>query len=108
MSNSQNPMVGLHGFLIMGMDKLFLSHLPMFSTPKHAFQMILEVDLPEKDVGIYKKTKDENPDKPLIIVVREKVFGNLSNSESFESKLCFANEDGDQSVALDWVYCCPC
>jgi len=43
---------GIHGMLLFGEDVVYLSHLPMFSTP-HNFQVILEVELDERARRVY-------------------------------------------------------
>ncbi len=66
MSNSTNETPAIHGFLMIGTTKLFLCHLPMFFMPVHSYQVILQADIPEEDMKTYVKTKNENPNKPII------------------------------------------
>lgn len=82
---------------MMGTRKLFSSHLPMFFMPDHSFQVILEVELDNNSNITYIKSRKENPDKPLIIMNNKSMLlRELVNSGSFDAKICFANEDGDQ------------
>ncbi|MFD0267219.1 hypothetical protein ACFVGY_11560 [Streptomyces sp. NPDC127106] len=37
--------MGFHGMVVVGEETVYLSHLPMFSNPDHAFQVLLEVSL---------------------------------------------------------------
>jgi hypothetical protein len=37
--------MGVHGMLVFGDDRIYLSHLPMFSMPEHCFQVLLQVSL---------------------------------------------------------------
>jgi hypothetical protein len=69
----------------------------MFFMPDHSFQVILEVELDNNSNITYIKTRKENPDKPLIIMNNKSMLlRELVNSGSFDAKICFANEDGDQ------------
>jgi hypothetical protein len=36
----------LHGFVMSGLETLFLSHLPMFAMPNHQYQVVLRVTIP--------------------------------------------------------------
>ena len=36
---------GFHGMVLWGLDSIYLSHLPMFKAPPHAYQVIVEADL---------------------------------------------------------------
>ena len=38
----------------------------MFFMPVHSYQVILQADIPEEDMKTYVKTKNENPNKPII------------------------------------------
>jgi hypothetical protein len=89
-------MSAIHGFLMMGTNKLFLCHLPMFYMPPHSFQVILQADLPNNDMASYIKIRNENPGKPLIIQnVEEKALKDLSNPGSFDAQGYFADPDGN-------------
>jgi hypothetical protein len=96
MSNSSKQMPSSHGFLIMGSEKLFSCHLPMFFMPNHSFQVILEIELGGNDIETYHKTRKENPGKPLIIMNNTKMLlEDLVNSGSYKAAGYFANENGD-------------
>ena len=41
-AEAEEPAIGLHGMLIVGEEKIYVSHLPMWMAP-HNFQVILEV-----------------------------------------------------------------
>jgi hypothetical protein len=96
MSNSSKQMPSLHGFLMMGTEKLFSCHLPMFFTPDHSFQVILEIELGGNDIETYIKTRKENPGEPLIIMNdRRMLLEELVNSGSYKAAGYFADENGD-------------
>ncbi len=44
----------VHGMIVVGKQKVYLSHLPMFHSP-HDYQVILEVELDQKGLSEYKK-----------------------------------------------------
>jgi len=96
MTNSQEEKPSAHGFLVMGNENLFASHLPMFFTPEHAYQAILNFEFPSNDMQTYHQTKKENPGKPLIILNKNSmILKDMVNSTSFLAKAHFANDNGD-------------
>jgi len=96
MSNSSKQMPSSHGFLMMGTEKLFSCHLPMYFMPDHSFQVILEIELGGNDIETYRITRKENPGKPLIIMNNTKMLlEELVNSGSYKAAGYFANIDGD-------------
>ena len=50
-----------HGMLLVGRDRLWLSHLPMFRTP-HNYQLIFEGALPDETLALYRADADAHPD----------------------------------------------
>jgi hypothetical protein len=49
-----------HGMLLMGTEKIYASHLPMFHSP-HYYQIILELELSKADKQKYLMDKNKNP-----------------------------------------------
>lgn len=81
---------------MMGTEKLFSCHLPMYFTPGHSFQVILEIELEGNDIETYLKTRKENPGEPLIIMNNTKMLlEELVNSGSYIAAGYFADENGD-------------
>ena len=104
MSNTSQEQPASHGFLMMGTEKLFLCHLPMYFAAPHSYQVILEAGLPSprvnSDRDTYLKTKRENPGKPLIIMNKKPtLLKDIVNSDSFLADAFFANENGDPDPA---------
>lgn len=96
MSDTSQEKADSHGFLMMGTQKLFLYHLPMFFMPDHSYQAILEVALGGTDMENYLNTRKQNPAKPLIIMnVNPMLLKDVVNSSSFSAAAYFANENGD-------------
>lgn len=50
-----------HGMAVVGTEKVYLSHLPMFHTP-HDYQVILEVELDEKTQKLYAANRAQYSD----------------------------------------------
>lgn len=60
-----------HGMLVFGSKgKVYVSHLPMFHTP-HDYQLIAELELPEKAKAIYLGSIAANPAEPVYTLVPE-------------------------------------
>jgi hypothetical protein len=53
----------LHGFLMQGVDRIHLVHLPMFHMANHRWQLIVTADYPAEVHEQYKKLRAENPDR---------------------------------------------
>ena len=86
----------IHGFLMLGTNSLYLSHLPMYSVPAHSYQTIIEAEIDEPHMEKYLEIKKENPTKPIIISNTERIpLEKLVNSSSFVGRVTFANEDDD-------------
>ena len=100
MSNSSKQTPMSHGFLMMGTEKLFSCHLPMYFMPDHSFQVILEIELGGNDIETYLKTRKEHPGEPLIIMNdRRMLLEELVNSGSYKAAGYFADENGDPKGA---------
>ena len=85
-----------HGMLIMGTENLFCCHLPMFFMPQHSYQTILEIALDDTDMKTFRKIRNENPTKPLIILNSEKMLlQDIVHSTSYSADAFFAAESGD-------------
>jgi hypothetical protein len=46
-----------HGFVMMGKERLFLDHLPMFHEEAHRFHAILEVELDDAAMAKYREVQ---------------------------------------------------
>jgi hypothetical protein len=57
----------LHGFVMMGRERLFLCHLPMFFMENHCYQLICEGRLPAEDQATYLAARLANPGAALIL-----------------------------------------
>ena len=94
--NSHGHLLGTHNFLMLGTEKLFLCHLPMYHVPAHSFQTILEAEIEPPEMENYLRIKKENPDKPVIVFNESQmVLEELANSSSFVGPIHFANINGD-------------
>lgn len=57
----------VHGMLLFGKEKTYLSHLPMFHSP-HDYQVIFEVDLGKVASEHYDRYRKDHPDEVLFTV----------------------------------------
>jgi hypothetical protein len=53
-----NDHASVHGMLVLGKDKIYLSHLPMFHSP-HDYQAILEVKLDQASESVYSSLRSQ-------------------------------------------------
>jgi hypothetical protein len=60
----------VHGMLVVGKERVFLSHLPMFHSP-HDYQAILEAVLPPEVQAIYLRDMASHPDQKIYTLVPE-------------------------------------
>ncbi|KAK7754117.1 hypothetical protein SLS62_003963 [Diatrype stigma] len=63
-----------HSFLMQGVEKIYLIHLPMFHMANHRQQLIISVDIDEESKELYRALKQCNPNEPMILVTQEKTF----------------------------------
>jgi hypothetical protein len=61
----------IHGMLIFGKEKVYVSHLPMFHTP-HNYQIILELGLTAKDKKKFVDDQLANPKNVVYTLVPER------------------------------------
>ena len=81
---------------MLGTEKLYLCHLPMYHVPAHSFQTILEAEIEKPEMEKYLRIKKENPDTPIIVFNEsEMVLEELAHSSSFVGPIHFANINGD-------------
>ena len=74
----------LHGFVMMGIEKIFFCHLPMFFVANHRYQVIFEGELGRDDMETYLKIRKENPGNGLIIGNQNPmILKDIINSGSF-------------------------
>lgn len=64
-----NPLLNepdVHGFVMAGLDTLFVCHLPMFFMKNHRYQLILKISLPDYAMHRYRRERREYPDEVYI------------------------------------------
>jgi hypothetical protein len=61
----------VHGMLLFGTERIYASHLPMFHSP-HDYQIILEVELDEKQKKIYLQSRTKFPNETVYTIEPEK------------------------------------
>lgn len=77
----------VHGMLVVGTEKVYLSHLPMFHAP-HDYQAILEVSLPVSAKHVYFESKAAHAEKVYTLVPEAFVLPEMIKSpRPFKAKL---------------------
>ncbi|KAK6840601.1 pyridoxal-dependent decarboxylase conserved domain protein [Apiospora arundinis] len=64
----------IHKFLIQGITKIYLIHLPMFHVANQRQQLIVSASFNEVSKAKYDALKRSNPTEPLILVTKQKVL----------------------------------
>lgn len=96
-AHGQHEHKAVHGMLVFGKEKIYLSHLPMFHHP-HDYQIILEASFPEQVKGIYKRSKDFTPN--LIHTLVPEPFGLKNLPSAFKADLYLGHfERGGRPIA---------
>ncbi|CAG8801659.1 31807_t:CDS:2, partial [Racocetra persica] len=62
----------IHGFIIQGIEKIYLVHLPMFNMENHRYQLILQAELPKEIMDEYIKEREDNPKQGFILGNQDK------------------------------------
>ncbi|KAK8085300.1 pyridoxal-dependent decarboxylase conserved domain protein [Apiospora hydei] len=64
----------IHKFLIQGIEKIYLIHLPMFHEANHRRQLIVSASFDAAAKAKYDILKQANPTEPLILVTTKKIL----------------------------------
>ncbi|KAG6354646.1 hypothetical protein INS49_004664 [Diaporthe citri] len=93
----------IHGFVMQGIEKLFLVHLPMFNMANHRWQLVLTADLPATARDQYHKLRSENPTKVYTVAnTAPRVLGSiLEPGASVHFELTNVRAVVRESMALD-------
>lgn len=59
---------GNHGMFMVGSQTLFMVHMPMFTTEKHMYQIVLQASLPADVMAKYQALRAANPSKPYNLI----------------------------------------
>ncbi|GAA2399631.1 hypothetical protein GCM10010191_03390 [Actinomadura vinacea] len=92
---------GEHNFFMIGMETLFLSHMPMFTMGKHMYQIVLRASLPPEVMRGYQDRRRKNPGQTFNLVNRENDKMTLPGIKSgrvrsFRADLYSAYDDDQQ------------
>lgn len=83
---AQDP-ASVHGMLLFGSQKTYLSHLPMFHSP-HDYQAIMEVELDQKAQMLYFADQKDHPNTYYTIVPPRFVLPEvIQNKKSFTAQI---------------------
>ena len=92
----------VHGMLVLGEDKIFLSHLPMYHSP-HDYQAILEVSVPANVKSAYLASKEAHSEKVYTLVPESFVLPDMiAKPRPFKAKLFRGHfERGGEAITGD-------
>jgi len=77
----------VHGMLVMGTSKIYLSHLPMFHSP-HDYQVLLEVQLSSEAQKIYQASLEKSTETVYTLVPEPFVLPEMiKNPKPFKATL---------------------
>lgn len=62
----------VHGMLLFGSNKVYVSHLPMFHPP-HDYQLIAEITLPADAAATYRRSLAAHPEETVYTLVPERL-----------------------------------
>jgi hypothetical protein len=108
-----NPMPGMdmsadmpsmHGMFMFGSDAVFLSHMPMFTSGPHMYQVVLRVSLPADATQLYRQQQAAHPQAVRNLQNSEDLFvlPDLQNGTrtQFKADLFpdYTNDGGGQTV----------
>src|SRR5437879_2865864 len=63
-----NDAPGQHGMFMLGINILFLTHMPMFTMKEHMYQVILRASLPHEVAALYRALRLQNPTRPYNLI----------------------------------------
>jgi hypothetical protein len=63
-----NDAPGEHGMFMLGINVLFLTHMPMFAMKEHRYQVILRASLPDEIAARYRALRLKNPTRPYNLI----------------------------------------
>ncbi|HEY7993437.1 MAG TPA: hypothetical protein VID24_04470 [Candidatus Eremiobacteraceae bacterium] len=69
--SGQDPVddaLGQHGMFMLGINMLFLTHMPMFTMKEHMYQVILRASLPHEVAALYRTLRLQNPTRPYNLI----------------------------------------
>jgi hypothetical protein len=93
-----------HGFALTGMGTVYGSHLAMFNMVQHRYQVVIEVDLPQKVKATYLSARQADAKAPIIVVNpkgKEMHLQDMLGPNGFSSELWkLPHNDFGQAVVL--------
>lgn len=100
-SSHQMDRPSVHGMAVVGTQKVYLSHLPMFHSP-HDYQVLLEVSLDSSSQKAYLKAKGSAPSELFTIVPEVFVLPEMiANPKPFKAALYQGHFERGGSVVVD-------
>ncbi|TDL20030.1 PLP-dependent transferase [Rickenella mellea] len=76
----------IHGFVMQGLEKLYLVHLPMFSMANQRFQLVITGDLPPVAMEAYVDARRKNPTSYFTLAnAKKEILADMLERGSFEA-----------------------
>lgn len=86
-THTHHDPASVHGMAVVGNNKIYLSHLPMYHSP-HDYQVILEAELDENAAAAYKNAKASSNETLYTIAPEEFVLPEMvSHPHPFKAQL---------------------
>ena len=93
----------VHGMLLFGQSKIYLSHLPMFHAP-HDYQVIVEAELSATGKAAYLKSLSSSPEKVYTLVPEAFVLPEMiKNPRTFQAQIFKGHFERGGEVIADAV-----
>lgn len=100
---------GQHGMFMVGEESLFLLHMPMFTNPKHRYQMVLRGSLPDEIMTQYRAHRAAHPGTAYNLINTEENTFTLPQVKSGEVTAYrvtifdgYSNDGGGTPGAVLW------
>ncbi|CAG8840094.1 1513_t:CDS:2, partial [Racocetra persica] len=92
-----------HGFIIQGIEKIYLVHLPMFDMENHRYQLILQAEMPKEIMDAYIKERVDNPKQVFILGNQNKTtLNDIISGKEFKAVIDKIDKDFPPSDGQHW------
>ncbi|CAG8628757.1 15509_t:CDS:2, partial [Racocetra persica] len=94
----------LHAFVMQGVEKLYLTHLPMFQMENHRQQVIITADLPENIMLQYRNARLENSSHVFFLGNQDEMeLDDIAcNGSSFKGVI-YRDFDPKTEIPITWI-----
>ncbi|RIB26875.1 pyridoxal phosphate-dependent transferase [Gigaspora rosea] len=93
-----------HAFVMQGVEKLYLTHLPMFQMENHRQQVIVTADLPENIMHQYRNARRENPSHVYFLGNQDKMkLDDIARNGSSFKGVIYRDFDPNTGIPIEWI-----